>query len=158
MPVVIALVVVLVVAIIAGLTVWVRRTASCGRTIQVPSGELARSYNGDVICRSGMTSGRFARLEFFDWGIRLHGIAILRNWVVPTWEARYDELAVAERVTVRFSRIAVWLRVRGEPGGIGFLSYFSEEILGQLAARDVPVNRAVAQVRSTAELYTRGPQ
>jgi hypothetical protein len=158
MPVVIALVAVLVLAVIAGLTVWIRRTASCGRTIQAPSGELTKLYRGDVICRSGMTSGSFARLEFFDWGIRLRGVAVLGGWVVPTWEARYDELAVAELVTVRFSRIAVWLRVRGEPGGIGFLSHFSDEILGELAARDVPVNRAVAQVRSTAELYARGPQ
>jgi hypothetical protein len=157
-PVVIVLIVVLALAAITGLTVWIRRTASCGRTIQVPPGELARLYTGDVMCRSAITSGSFARLEFFDWGIRLRGVPVLSSWLVPTWEARYDELALAELVTLRFSRIAVWLRVRGEAGGIGFLSHYGEEILRELQAREVPVNRAVAQVASVAELYARGPQ
>lgn len=155
MPVVILLAVVLAVGLIVSLIVWIRRTASCGRTTDVPSGERKRSYVGDVMCRSAITSGGFARLEFFDWGVRLRGIAVSR-WIVPTWEARYDELALAELVKLRFSRIAVWLRVRGEAGGIGFLSSFSQEILRELAARDVPANRAVAEVRNIAELYARG--
>jgi hypothetical protein len=87
----------------------------------------------------------------------LRGVVVSR-WIVPTWEARYDELAIAELVSLRFSRIAVWLRVRGEAGGIGFLTSFSEDILRQLAAHDVPVNRAIAQFRNTAEIYARGPQ
>ena len=158
MPVVILLIVVLALAAITGVTVWIRRAASCGRTTDAPSGELTRSWVGDVMCRSAMTSGGFARLELFDWGVRLHGIPILSSWIVPTWEARYDELALAELVTLRYSRIAVWLRVRGEPGGIGFLSHFGEEILRELQAHEVPVNRAVAQVGSVAELYARDPQ
>jgi hypothetical protein len=156
-PLVILLGVVLALAVIVGLAVWITRTRSCGRTTDVPSGELTRSFPGDVMCRSAITSGGFARLEFFDWGVRLRGVVVSR-WIVPTWEARYDELAIAELVTLRFSRIAVWLRVRGEAGGIGFLTSFSEEILRQLAAHDVPVNRAIAQFRNTAEIYARGPQ
>lgn len=158
MPVVILLIVVLALAAITGVTVWIRRAASCGRTTDAPSGELTRSWVGDVMCRSAMTSGGFARLKVFDWGVRLHGVPILSSWIVPTWEARYDELALAELVTLRHSRIAVWLRVRGEAGGIGFLSHFGEEILRELQAHDVPVNRAVAQVGSVAKLYARGPQ
>jgi hypothetical protein len=157
-PVVILLIVVLALAAITGLTVWIRRAAACSRTIQVPSGELTRSFIGDVMCRSAITSGGFARLQFFDWGVRLRGIPVVSSWIVPTWEARFDELALAELVTLRFSRIAVWLRVRGEGGGIGFLSTYGEEILRELQARDVPVNRAIAQVRSTADLYARGPR
>jgi hypothetical protein len=157
-PVVIVLIVVLALAAVTGVTVWIRRAASCGRTVGVPSGELTRSWTGDVMCRSAITSGGFARLEFFDWGVRLRGVPVLSGWIVPTWEARYDELALAELVTLRFSRIAVWLRVRGEAGGIGFLSHFGEEIIRELQAREVPVNRAVAQVGSVAELYARGPQ
>jgi hypothetical protein len=153
-PVVILLIVVLAVAAITGLAVWIRRTAACGRTTDAPAGELTRSFAGDVMCRPAITSGGLARLEFFDWGVRLRGIAVSR-WMVPTWEARYDELAVAELVKLRFSRIAVWFRVRGGAGGIGFLTSFSQEILRELAARDVQVNRAIAEVRSTAELYAR---
>ncbi len=156
MLVVVLLVVVLALAVIAGITVWIRRTASCGRRTGLPSGDLRRSFSGDVLCRSAITSGGFARLEFFDDGARLRGIAVSR-WLVPTWEARYDELAVAELVRLPFSRIAVWLRVRGESGGIGFLTNFSQDILRELAVRDVPVNRVIAEVRTTADLYARGP-
>jgi hypothetical protein len=155
--VVILLVVALALVVIVSLTVWIRRTASCGRTADVPAGQPARSYTGDVLCRSAITSGGLARLEFFDWGVRLRGIVVSR-WIVPTWEARYDELDLAELVKLRFSRIAVWFRLRGEAGGIGFLTSFSQEILRELAARDVPVNRAIAEVRNTAELYARSPR
>jgi hypothetical protein len=155
-PVVILFIVVVALAAIAGLTVWIRRTASCGRTTDAPAGEPARSFTGDVMCRSAITSGGLARLEFFDWGVRLRGIVVSR-WIVPTWEARYDELDLAELVKLRFSRIAVWLRVRGEPGGIGFLTSFSQDVLRELAAHDVQVSRAIAEVRNTAELYARSP-
>jgi hypothetical protein len=155
---VILLVVVLALAAITGLIVWIRRAASCGRATDAPAGERTRSFIGDVLCRFAITSGGFARLEFFDWGVRLRGVPVLSSWLVPTWEARYDELALAELVTLRFSRIAVWLTARGEAGGIGFLSTYGEEILRELEARDVRVSRAVAQVRSTAELYARDPR
>lgn len=154
MPLVILLIVVLVLGGIVGLTVWIRRTASCGRTTDAPAGELTKSFTGDVMCRSAITNGGLARLEFFDWGVRLRGVTVSR-WLVPTWEARYDELGLAELVKLPFSRIAVWLRVRGEAGGIGFLTHYNQEILRELAARDVQVNRTIAEVRNTAELYDR---
>ena len=109
------------------------------------------------MCRSAITSGGLARLEFFDWGVRLRGVAVSR-WLVPTWEARYDELGLAELVKLPFSRIGVWFRVRGEAGGIGFLTHYNQEILRELAARDVQVSRTIAEVRSTAELYARSPR
>lgn len=152
MPVVIVLIVVLAVAVITSLTIWIRRAASCGRTTDVPAGELARSYVGDVMCRSAMTSGGLARLEFFDWGVRVRG-TVLSRWIVPTWEARYDELAIAELVSLRWSRLAVWFRPRGEAGGMAFLSDHSSEILPLLEQHDVPVNRSLAQIRRVAELY-----
>ena len=40
-------------------------------------------------------------------------------------------------------------------GGIGFLTHYNQEILRELAARDVQVNRTIAEVRNTAELYDR---
>jgi len=76
---------------------------------------------------------------------------------VPTWEARYDELAIAELVATPFSRIAVWLRLRGEPDGMGFLSERSQEILRILQAHEVPVNRALAKIKRVDDL-TRPPR
>lgn|GEM_PF-919874 len=148
----IVVVVVLALAAAGGLGFWIRRAASCGRTIDVPAGEFHQVFWGGVMCRNLITSGTLARLEFFDWGVRIRGIAVSR-WIVPTWEARYEELAIAELVSLRYSRIAVWFRLRGDAGGMAFLSYHSNEILPLLEQRGVPVNRSVAQIRRAEELY-----
>jgi len=148
----ILLVLVLALGVGASLFFWIRRAASCGRTIDVPVAEPAAVFYGGVMCRYLITSGSLARLEFYDWGVRLRGIALSR-WIVPTWEARYEELAIAELVAMRWSRVAVWLRLRGTPDGIGFLANGSAEILRLLERHDLPVNRSVAQIRRVEELY-----
>lgn len=152
MLVVVLLVVVLVAAGVAGLVTWIRRAKACARIIGAPAKEPDRIFAGDVLARHIMMSGSLARLEFFDWGVRLHGLAISR-WIVPTWEARYEELAIAELVTLRFSRFAVWLRLRGPADGIGFLTHWSRDILRELEKHDVPVNRSVIKVTRPEELY-----
>ena len=152
MLVVVLLVVALAVIGLAGLVTWIRRARSCARTIDAPAGEPIRVFTGDVLCRHALMSGSLARLEFFDWGVRLHGIAISR-WIVPTWEARYDDLAIAELVTLRFSRFAVWLQLRGQADGIGFLTHFSKDIFRELEKHDVSLNRSVITVTRAEELY-----
>jgi hypothetical protein len=142
----------LAIAAAASLALWIRRAASGRRTIDVPAGEPGRVFFGGVMCRYLITSGTLVRLEFFDWGVRLRGIAVSR-WIVPTWEARYEDLAIAELVSLRSSRIAVWLKLRGDAGGIGFLSYHSTEILPLLERNGVPVNRALATIRRVDDLY-----
>jgi hypothetical protein len=148
----IVVVVVAALAAAGGLAFWIRRAASCGRTIDVPTGEFHQVFWGGVMCRYLITSGSLARLEFFDWGVRIRGIATSR-WIVPTWEARYEELAIAELVSLRWSRIGVWFRLRRDAGGMAFLSYHSSEILPLLESRGVPVNRSLAQVKRVEELY-----
>lgn len=148
----IVVVVVLALAMAAGLGFWIRRAASCGRTIDVPAAESGRIFWGGVMCRYLITSGNLARLEFFDWGVRIRGTVVSR-WIVPTWEARYEELAIAELVSLRWSRIAVWFRLRGDAGGMAFLSDHSREILPLLEQHGVPVNRSLAQIRRAEELY-----
>ena len=109
MPVIILLIAVLAVIGLASFVIWTRRAASCARIIDAPTGPSEQEFAGDVMCRYVMTSGSFARLEFHDWGVRIRGIAIVK-WLVPTWEARYSELAMTELITSR-SRVAVWLRL-----------------------------------------------
>ncbi|HTX81549.1 MAG TPA: hypothetical protein VME44_05190 [Streptosporangiaceae bacterium] len=153
MLVVVLLVIVLAIVAVAGLVTWSRRARSAARIIGAPAGgEYDRLFPGDVLSRHIMMSGSLARLEFFDWGVRLHGLAISR-WVVPTWEARYEELAIVDLVTLRFSRFAVWLRLRGSSDGIGFLTHWSRDILREFEKHDVPVNRSVIKVTRAEELY-----
>jgi hypothetical protein len=147
-----ALFLLLVVLCLGGLIMWIRLAASNKRVIEVPESELEDFFRGGVMCRYVITSGTLARLDFFDWGVRLRGIAISR-WIVPTWEARYDELASAELVTLPASRIAVWLRIRDKPEAIAFLSEQSMNILTALAKQGVQVNKAVTRIRRVEELY-----
>lgn len=144
---------IVVVAVLAAtsLAVWIRRARASARAIGAPAGEPERTLFGDVLCRSVITSGSFARLELHDWGVRLRAIPLAR-WIVPTWEARYDELAIAELVASR-SRLGVWLRLKGDAGGIGFLTSNSEEVTRALEAHGVQVNRSVVRVRQVADLY-----
>jgi hypothetical protein len=148
----VVLAVLLVVLSAGGIILWTRLAATNARSIGAPGGEPDVLFRGGVMGRHIITSGTLVRLEFFDWGVRLRGTAISR-WVVPTWEARYEELAIAELVALPSSRIAVWLRLRGQPAAIGFLSDRSQAILPLLAQHGVPVNRSVTKVRRVEELY-----
>jgi hypothetical protein len=150
-PGVIILIVVVVVVAATALAIWTRRAAASARKIGAPADEPERTLYGDVLCRSLMTSGSFARLEVHGWGVRLRGIPMTR-WIVPTWEARYEELAIAEVVSSR-SRLGVWLRLKGGAGGIGFLTSNNQEATRALEAHGVPIDRSVAQVRNVADLY-----
>jgi hypothetical protein len=149
----IVLVVLLVLLWVAGIFLWARLAASGARSIDAPEGELEMLFRGDVLCRYVVTSGSLARLEFLDWGVRLHGTMISR-WLVPTWEARYDELAIAELVALPASRNAVCFRLRGgQAKPIAFLSERNLAILPLLEKHGVPVNRSVTRIRRVRELY-----
>jgi hypothetical protein len=149
---VILLIVVLVLIAAAGGVTWVRRAARCKRIIEAPDGKLEDMVYGDVMCRALLTSGSLGRMEIRDWGVRLRG-TVLSRWVVPTWEARFEELAIVELVALPHSRHAVWFRLRGTSDGIGFLSNRSQDVLRQMDKHGVPVNRALTQYRQVAELY-----
>ena len=151
MLVVILLVAVLLV-IAASLVTWVRRARSCARIIDAPEGTEENYFTGGIMCKNLTTSGTMVKLEMFDWGVRIRGMAPTR-WVVPTWEARYDELAIAELVASPYSRIAVWFRLRHEAGGMGFLCQWHQDILKILEAHDVPVNRAITRFKRLEDLY-----
>jgi hypothetical protein len=149
----IVLVGVLVLACVLGLAIWIRRAASCTRRIGAPGGgESLATFPGDVMCKYVLTSGSLARLEFFEWGLRLRGIAVSR-WIVPTWEAEYTELARADLIALRWSRITVWLRLRDGSARIGFLTAYSREVLNRLEKHGVEVDRTVTQIGRIAELY-----
>jgi hypothetical protein len=148
----VVLLAVLAVAAGASLVAWIRRAASCRRRIDAPAGKPEFALTGDVLCRYVTTSGSLAVLELHDWGVRLRG-NLVSKWIIPTWEARYDELAIAELVTVGPSRVAVWLRLRAGQGGIGFMRLPSDDVIGRLERHGVPVDRAIAHVRRVDELY-----
>ncbi len=143
----------LVVMVVVGVVTWFRRARACQRIIDAPDGKLELACYGGVMCRAMTTGGGLVRLDLLDWGVRLRGVPLTR-WYMPQWEARYEELAIAELVATPNSRITVWFRVQAEQGGMGFMSYRSRDILDALQRHDVPVNRSVQQIRSPADMYS----
>jgi hypothetical protein len=147
------LVVVLVLVIVVALVVWIRRSRSGRRLVaaRAAGSDAPKIFFGDVLRRHVVTSGSLARLELFDWGIRVRGMALSR-WLISTWEAEYTELAMAELVATRYSRIAIRFRLRGEAGSTAFLTHRHEAILSLLEQRGIPVNRAVQTIGGPADL------
>jgi hypothetical protein len=147
------LIVLLVALCISGVVIWARLVGSNARVVDLPGGEPQQIFRGGVMSRHVVTSGTLVRLDVYEWGIRIHGNLVSR-WIVPTWEARFDELAIAELVALPASRIAVCFRLRdSDPRVIAFLSDQNTRILRALEAHDVPVNRAVTKIRRVDELY-----
>jgi hypothetical protein len=144
----------IVVVGVMGVATWIGRARRCERIIDPapPAGESELACYGGVMCRGLMTSGTLVRFDLLDWGVRLRGTPMAR-WIVPRWEARYAELAIAELVVTPFSRIAVWFKIQGEPGGMGFLTDRSRDILAGLEKHEVLVNRSVQQIRSAEDMY-----
>lgn len=144
----------IVVVGVMGVARGIGRARACQRIIDPapPAGDAELICYGGVMCRGLMTSGLLARLDLLDWGVRIRGTPLAR-WLVPRWEARYAELAIAELVATQFSRNAVWFRVQGETGGMGFLSERSPEILRGLEKHEVLVNRSVQKIKSAEDLY-----
>ena len=142
---------------VMGVARGIGRARACQRIIDPPppASDTELVCYGGVMCRGMMTSGMLVRLDLLDWGVRIRGIPIAR-WIVPRWEARYAELAIGELVVTPFSRIAVWFKVQGEPGGMGFLTERSRDILNGLEKHEVLVNRSVQQIRSAEDMYDKG--
>lgn len=144
----------LVVVGVISVAISIRGARGCRRIVDPapPAGASELVCYGGAMCRGLMTSGMLVRLDLLDWGVRMRGTPLAR-WLVPRWEARYAELAIAELVATPFSRIAVWFRVQGESGGMGFLSDRSRDILAGLEKHEVLVNRSVQQIRSVEDMY-----
>ncbi len=81
-----------------------------------------------------------ARLELFDWGVRVAPSVGFLRALVPTWEARYSDLGTADLVKGPFfgSR-GVRLRLHHDDRPLVFWTYSDKAILGELAGHGVSV-------------------
>lgn len=99
------------------------------------------TFRGGMWSRQGGgTRGPWARLQFFDWGIRLDGRSLL-----PTFEVRYEELTEARLVASRFKNgIRFQSSCLTEP--VTFETSDSVRIADLLEERGVTVNRNVGHL------------
>jgi hypothetical protein len=89
-----------------------------------------------------------ARLELFEWGARVQTSGLF-GWLGLRWEVRYSELVQARPITYPIANRGVLLRTDGSAVSLAFTTFRGPEILDQLAARGVPVDRSVTPLRRT---------
>jgi hypothetical protein len=116
------------------------------RTLALPDeGPPVAAWNGGLHTRTINATVGIVRLEMFSWGIRVRGNGPAR-WLVPVWEVRYEELVKAQLVTFPVANRGVLMRTNGAAVPLVFITFRGHEILGQLEARGVPTDRAVARL------------
>jgi len=136
---------VLVPAGLVFIVVGLRRNAvRLTRTIGVPAAAPLVTFRGGYWSRvTGGTRRYWAKLEFFDWGIRLRA-GNPGGFLLPVYELRYDELTDAQLVA---TRLASGIRFRSDAlrAPLNFETYSGSipRIVDLLEQRNVSVNRQV---------------
>lgn len=121
------------------------------RVIGVPGAPPERTFVGGLWSRAMSAMWPLARLEFWDWGIRIRGSVRGVRWLVGSWQARYDELT-AELVVVPVASRGVLLNA-GAAEPVVFWSRRGHEILDHLGMHGVPVSHTPTRLSWGANLY-----
>jgi hypothetical protein len=138
------LLLVAVIALFAVLVAGFRRNAGrLTRKVEIPETQAMVTFRGGMWSRHGggtFRGAQWARLQFFDWGIRLDGRSLL-----PTFEVRYEEISEARLVATRFrSGIRFQSSQLAEP--VTFETSGGAQIADLLEERGVVVNRNVGHL------------
>jgi hypothetical protein len=145
-PVIATAICALLAAVVGGIILR-RMHRPSARTLTVPdAGPPIAVWTGGMKTRSVNSTGGTARLELFDWGIRVRGLGPWR-WLLPVWEARYEELTAAQMIKFPIANPGVLMHTSGAPVPLVFVTFRGLEIVDQLEARGVPVDRSVSRLR-----------
>jgi hypothetical protein len=145
----------LVVPVALAVAVWWLQARQCTRDLGLPDGLAEASFAGGFRMASAERSSPWARLEFFDWGVRAWCRLRVARALTPRWEARYSELTVARPVTGPLGGRGVWLRADGAAGPLIFWTRRGPAVLDLLEMHDVPVDRAGKRMRLPEDLEQR---
>ena len=147
-----------VIIIIASGFLFKRREAvRHSRRIGVPDARRTATFRGDLQTWKKINVGKRsmdmeeARLEFFDWGIRLRGTGMMRP-VVPVREAQYEELTEARLVTAH-KKQGVRLHAAGIADAMIFWTRQDSNVLDRLEEHAVSVDRAADQVSDPPKMF-----
>lgn len=103
-------------------------------------------WKGGLQTKTMRASLGTAKLELFEWGLRIRGRGLWRV-MLPTWEARYRELTKAQMIRWPIANPGVLISTDGSAVPIVFVTWRGREVLDALEARGVPVDRSVARLR-----------
>jgi hypothetical protein len=132
-----------------------RQVSSASRVIGMRDSPPVSVFVGGAIGPTVSVTTPLARLELFGWGVRLSASA---RWLrffplsVPTWEARYDELAVVRRVT-GIGTGGLRLAVADSADAVVFWTSQWPEILDRLEAAGASVDRLPVRVKQAGGVY-----
>lgn len=119
----------------------------------VPGGPPERTFAGGLWSAAGNAIWPLARLELLDWGIRVRGGVGGLRWLVPVWEARYEELTGAQLIWAPIASRGVYLQTASEAGSIVFWSRRGTGILEHLQVHGVPTSRSLTRLAWGANAY-----
>jgi hypothetical protein len=131
-----------VIAVFAFAVLGFRRNAArLTRKVETLEAQPLVTFPGGLwSLHGGGTRGHWARLQFFDWGIRLDGRCLL-----PTFEVRYEELTDARLVASRF-KSGIRFRSSCLPDPVTFETSEGVQIADLLEEHGVMVNRNVGHL------------
>lgn len=135
-----------IVGAVNGAIFFRRAAAGSSRALAMPATPPLASWGGGLRTRTLSGSSGTARLELFDWGVRVRTSGLF-GWLGLSWEVRYSELVQARLITYPIANRGVLLRTDGSAAPLAFTTFRGPEILDQLAAHGVAVDRSVTSLR-----------
>jgi hypothetical protein len=94
---------------------------------------------------SGSAIWPLARLELSGWGIGVRSSTRALRWLIPAWDARYGDIAGAQRVFVPIANRGVYIRAL-TAGPIVFWTRRGADVLDHLQLHGVAVDWSVGRV------------
>ena len=119
-------------------------TAVSGAAAQPPG----QAFAGGLWSAAGNAIWPLARLELLEEGIRVRGV----RWLVPAWQARYQDLAGAQLIAAPLASRGVYVQAAGTDP-IVFWSRRAASILDCLQLHGVPVGRSPIRLPWGANTY-----
>ncbi len=108
-------------------------------------GPPEKTFVGGLWSGTGSAIWPLARLRFFGWGIGVRASTRLLGWLVPVWDARYEELSGAQLIWAPVaSRGVCFLLTAADP--VVFWSRRGPDILDHLQVHGVPVDRSLTRL------------
>jgi hypothetical protein len=143
-----------IVGIGAGFAGMRQLNRGASRVLGLPLTEPVAFFAGAALSRTVAVGWPLASLELFRWGVRLSSARFLRFFPLsfPTWEARYEELAVVRHVTGP-AGFGLRFAVTGSSDAVVFWSRRCSEILDRLQAAGAIVDRAVVSLKQAGGTY-----
>ena len=109
-------------------------------------GPPERAFAGGLWSGAGSAIWPLARLELLPGRIQVRGSVWGLRWLVPAWQARYDELTGAQLIRAPIASRGVYLQTATAAGPAIFWTRQGAAILDHLQTHGVPTDHTVTRL------------